>query len=113
MPQDPKIRRICFDRVIPEGYNPARSMTHRAAVTHYVSTIHTNSKASASGASPGATFGQHIAAIEKLGELSPTDPIAVARMAVINLKKWDNGHNLRCRFLDGDNTQQRKVAEKA
>jgi hypothetical protein len=111
MPQNPQIRRICFDRVVPDSYNPARSMAHRAAVTHYISTIQANSRASE--ASPGATFGQRMAAIEKLGELSATDPIAVARMALINLKKWDNGHNLRCRFLDGDNTQQRKVTEKA
>src|SRR5262249_40553166 len=32
---------------------------------------------------------------------------------VINQKKWENGFTLRCRFLDGDNTQQDKVMEKA
>jgi Astacin (Peptidase family M12A) len=113
MPQKTKVRHTCFDRIVPESYNPARSMAHRAAVSHYLSTIHANSSAAAIDAPPRAAFGQRIAAIENLGELSATDPIAIARMAIINLKKWDDGHNLRCRFLDGDDTQQQKVAEKA
>ena len=54
-----------------------------------------------------------IAAIGALGNLSAADPVAVARMAVIDLKKWDNGRTLRCRFLDGDDFQQGKVKDKA
>jgi hypothetical protein len=34
-------------------------------------------------------------------------------LAVINLKKWNDGYNLRCRFLDGDDFQRGKVKEKA
>jgi hypothetical protein len=34
-------------------------------------------------------------------------------MAVMNIRKWDPGHTLRCRFLDGDDFQQGKVKEKA
>jgi hypothetical protein len=34
-------------------------------------------------------------------------------MALIDLKKWENGHTLSCHFLDGDDFQQGKVKDKA
>ena len=105
-------RRICFDRVIPEKYNPARSMSHRAALSSYFATLESRA-AITRQAGARATFAAHAPILEKVGELSASDPIAVARMAVINQKKWDNGYNLRCRFLDGDSQQQDNVAKKA
>lgn len=104
--------RICFDRVIPNRYQPARDMAQKAALSTYVSAVQ---KRSGTVRSVGtASFGAHVAAIQQpLGTLSANDPVAVARMALINLKKWDNGFTLRCRFLDGDDFQKGKVKEKA
>ena len=34
-------------------------------------------------------------------------------MALINQKKWEDGHTLTCKFLDGDDFQKGKVKEKA
>lgn len=111
MPQHSKPR-ICFDRVIPDSYNPTLARSHRTALTHYFSTLQTKTR-SMTGEAPSASFADHVAMVGNLGELSASDPVAVARMAVINLKKWDNGYKLRCRFLDGDKQQQQKVIKKA
>jgi hypothetical protein len=54
--QKEKVRHICFDRVIPEGYAPARSMAHRAAVTHYAATLQEKAGVTAKGVSPRASF---------------------------------------------------------
>jgi len=109
----PQFQRICFDRVVPSSYNPARDTTHRIATANYVFAVRQQSAMLASAPAPGAPFLQHVDAIQQLGTLSANDPVTVARMAVINLKKWDNGRTLRCRFLDGDDFQQGKVKEKA
>lgn len=37
----------------------------------------------------------------------------MARLALSQLKMWENGRELRCRFLDGDTKQKRKVEAKA
>jgi hypothetical protein len=110
--------RICFDRVIPGSYHPAGAMAHAAALSNYTSAV--RSKAvqkklpKMSKTVPGkGSFNQNVASIGKLGTLSATDPVQIARMALIDLKKWDNGHCLRCRFLDGDDFQKGKVQEKA
>lgn len=110
MKREVSVPGICFDRVIPPQYQPARAMAYRATLSHYISAIQT--KASGNG-SKKLHFGQHIGKIGDLKTLSATHPISVARMAVINLKKWDNGHTLRCRFLDGSKTQQTKVKGQA
>jgi len=108
-----KVRRICFDRVIPEGYAPARSMAQRAAVSHYAATLQAKAGLTAKDVSPRASFGQHVAKIENLGQLDANHPITVARMAIIVQKQWDNGHTLRCKFLDGDDVQRQKVQDYA
>jgi len=103
--------KICFDRVIPASYQPARAAARDAAITRYVAAV--RSKAALSKTPPkDASFGAHIQAV-KLGTLSASDPVHVARMALINQKKWKDGCNLRCRFLDGDDFQKGKVKEKA
>jgi len=108
-----KVRRICFDRVIPEGYAPARSMAQRAAVSRYAATLQAKSGLTLRDISSRAAFGQNVAKIENLGELDANHPITVARMAIIVQKQWDNGHTLRCKFLDGDELQRQKVMDNA
>jgi hypothetical protein len=108
-----KVRHICLDRVIPEGYAPARSMAQRAAVSRYAATLQATSGLTTRDTSPRAAFGQHVAKVENLGELDANHPITVARMAIIVQKQWDNGHTLRCKFLDGDEVQRQKVMDNA
>jgi serralysin len=105
--------KICFDRIVPTSYNPARTMAHRAALTNYVTALQGKTPGGIRMAPARASFSQHSAALGNVGRLSASDPVTVARMAVINLKKWDNGHTLRCKFLDGDSQQQEKVVKKA
>jgi hypothetical protein len=104
---------ICFDRIVPSNYQPAAATTHRIAISNYVSAL--RQKTAQLGVAPpaNATLFQHVNSIQKLGTLSASDPVLVARMAVIDLKKWDNGRTLRCRFLDGDDFQQGKVKDNA
>jgi serralysin len=92
--------RICFDRIIPDRYQPARAEAHRAIVQHFQAT----SK---------AMIKERKLALEDLGTLHANDPINVARMAVINAKKWTNGKTLQCRFLDGETAWQDKVKANA
>ena len=66
-----------------------------------------------SGAPMHASMAEHLERTGPLTDLSATDPVLITRMALISLKKWDNLHNLRCRFLDGDSTQQENVINKA
>lgn len=112
-PAKEQVRRICFDRVIPESYAPARTMSQRAAVSRYAAVLQTKSGITARDISPRASFGQSVAKVENLGELDANHPITVARMAIIVQKQWDNGHTLRCKFLDGDEVQQQKVMDNA
>jgi hypothetical protein len=100
--------RICIDRVIPERVNPAKAIRHRVALSKYLSALQARS-----GAPARASFGEHIQRVGRLPELNADDPVHITRMALINLKKWESGHNLRCRFLDGDSTQQQTTIEKA
>jgi serralysin len=108
MPEKNHKPRICIDRVIPERHNPGKAIAQRNALLHYAGLVRAKS-----GAPEHASFGEHVEKLGTLHELNANDPIQIARMAVINQKKWDNGFNLRCRFLDGDSTQQDKVIEKA
>jgi hypothetical protein len=105
--------RICFDRVVPTRYAPARSMAQRAAISRYTATLQAAAGPTAKGASPRASFSQQLSKVENLGELDANHPINVARMAIIVQKQWDNGYTLRCRFLDGDNIQRQKVMDNA
>jgi hypothetical protein len=107
MPAENYKLRICFDRIIPAKNNPQKAAAQDAALTRYASLVRQKSGLQ------NASFGEQVKQIGDLHALSANDPIHVARMALINQKKWNNGFNLRCRFLDGDDTQQQNVIEKA
>ncbi|MGH9546985.1 MAG: hypothetical protein ACRD23_17410 [Terriglobales bacterium] len=113
MSTNPTAPRICFDRVVPDHLDPARATAHKAAVAQYLSAVKSTAQRSGKKPSAHATFGEQVTAVGDLGQLHATDPVAVARMALINVKKWDFGHTLTCKFLDGDSFQQNKVKEKA
>lgn len=108
-----KPQRICFDRVIPANYQPARAVAHDAAMSQYAAVVRSKAASASKSLPKNATFAQHVQTLAKLGNLSASDPVHVFRMAVINQKKWTDGYNLRCRFLDGDDFQRGKVQEKA
>lgn len=83
--------RLCIDRVVPDEVNPARATDERAAAE---------------------------AALRSMRNRPPDIDISevhhpATRMAVVPLKKWPNGSELKVRFLDGDATQRRKVEAKA
>ncbi|HET9837503.1 MAG TPA: hypothetical protein VFR84_04650, partial [Candidatus Angelobacter sp.] len=107
MPPKKHDLRICFDRIIPAKNNPQKAAAHEAALSHFAALVRQKS-----GAPANASFGEHVDRIG-LPDLNANDPIFKARMAVIDQKKWANGFNLRCRFLDGDNTQKDNVIQKA
>ena len=113
MPQQDRPARICFDRVVPPSYQPARAPTHQIAISNYISAVLQKTARLATAPPPRAPLFQHLSSIAKLGSLSASDPVVVARMALIDLKKWENGHTLSCHFLDGDDFQQGKVKDKA
>jgi hypothetical protein len=83
--------RVCVDRVVPSHYQPARAAAERAALQ-------------------SAT---HPAALAAARALVPAGVISPARMAILNLKKWQNGQTVRCRVLDGSPAQRKKVEAKA
>lgn len=78
-------RRLCYDRVVPEDYAPARNTLERAIGTR----------------TPART-----------PTLDGTE-VMRPRLALPILKMWDNGTTLRCRFLDGSTRQRKRVQEKA
>jgi hypothetical protein len=89
---------VCFDRVVPPEYQPARAVAEQVALRSFA-----------------AVRGPRIQNIglSDLRTIDPSKPIGAARMAVIDVKKWENGRTLACRFLDGDATQKKKVQDKA
>lgn len=82
--------RICIDRVVPEEYSPSGAIAEMVAV-------------------------QRAKQLADLPAARSLDPSAVntPRTAIVNLKKWPNGHTLRCQFLDGGTAQRNKVQAKA
>ena len=86
---------ICFDRIVPTSYLPRRGAVKEtlleAALRHF-----------------DAKHPREI-----LHDLNPSQPIHPSRLALINMKKWDTGSTLKCRFLDGTSTQQDGVVQKA
>jgi hypothetical protein len=78
--------RICFERIIPDELDPELSV--RRNLRNYM-----------------------IASSERT--LNADEVAHVARMAVVNSKKWPTGSVLKCRFLDGSPTMRRRVEEKA
>jgi hypothetical protein len=105
--------RICFDRVVPSKYQPARSTTGRIATANYIAAVQQKAARLAAPPSAKASLFQRVSAIQPLATLNASDPVAVARMALIDLKKWESGRTLHCHFLDGDDFQQGKVKDKA
>jgi hypothetical protein len=101
--------KICFDRIVPPQDQPDGGKAHAAAMSAYNDQV--KQKLQAGGIPTGAHITHEDAG--KLPALDASDPIHAARMALINLKKWDKGYKLRCRFLDGSPTQQKKVQDKA
>jgi hypothetical protein len=76
--------KICFERIIPDDVDPERMVRRE---------LRRQMTEAAGGA-------------RKL----KADGVAhIARMAVINSKKWTAGSTVRCRFLDGSPTMKRKV----
>lgn len=74
--------KICFERIIPDELDPERPV-RRVLREQMV-----------------ASAGRR---------LNPNEVSHLARMAVVNTKKWAAGTTLRCRFLDGTPTMRRKV----
>ena len=101
--------KICFDRIVPAHDQPDGGKAHAAAMSAYNEEV--KKKLQAGGVPTGAHITHEDAG--KLPPLDANDPIHATRMALINLKKWDKGHKLSCRFLDGSATQKKKVEEKA
>lgn len=113
MSKEPAVPHICFDRVVPDHLDP-HAKAHKAALAHYASVVQEHATKQDRNLSAMASFGEHVAAIADLPELHASDgPIGKARMAVVNVKKWENGHTLTCRFLDGDKLQRQKVMKNA
>jgi len=109
MSKEVQSHHTCFDRVIPAHLDP-NSQAHQAALSEYVAAVKTNTK---NKVKPDAPFHEHIAAIAQSGELHADHRITKVRMAIIDRRKWEPGHHLTCRFLDGDSTQQSKVTKNA
>jgi hypothetical protein len=74
--------RICFERIIPDELDPERAVRRTLRETMAANTRRT---------------------------LDPDEMGQIARMAVVNSKKWTTGSTLRCRFLDGSAKMQKKV----
>ncbi len=77
--------RLCFDRVVPAEYAPARNALERAMAVSAPS----------------------------IPDIDASTVGNTTRIALPKLKMWENGITLRCRFLDGSQTQRQRVEEKA
>src|SRR6267142_233906 len=78
--------KICFERIIPEELDPEQ---------HIRRTM------------------RQMAIAARGKPLSAAETAHVARMAVIDSKKWEKGRMLRCRFLDGSAKMKKKVEQVA
>jgi len=74
--------RICFERIIPDDLDPERPVRR--------------------------VLREQMAATSRR-PLNAAEMAHIARMAVVNSKKWTKGSTLRCRFLDGTTKMRRKV----
>jgi serralysin len=74
--------KICFERIIPDDLDPERSV--RRALREQMS-------------------------VSARKPLNAADLTHIARMAVVNSKKWQNGPTLKCRFLDGSPKMRKKT----
>ena len=74
--------KICFERIIPDDLDPERAIRRtlrETMVTHVGKTLNA----------------------DEMGQ--------IARMALVNSKKWAAGATVRCRFLDGSSKMKKKV----
>lgn len=76
--------KICFERIIPDELDPERMVRREMRR-------------------------QMVDAAGGPGKLKADGVAHVARMAVINSKKWTPGATVRCRFLDGSTKMKKKV----
>lgn len=77
---------ICFERIIPDDLDPERPV--RRAMRDYM--------------------------VANAGKaLTPDEVAHVARMALVNSKKWPKNATLKCRFLDGSSKMKKKVEAEA
>jgi hypothetical protein len=77
-----EIVKICFERIIPDDLDPERS-ARRVLRNQMAESID--------------------------GKLNPATLAHIARMALINTKKWAVGSTVKCSFLDGSSSMRRKV----
>ena len=82
-PEERQVR-ICFERIIPDDLDPERHV-RREMRRQMVDAAGGTTKLKADGVAN------------------------IARMAVINSKKWPAGSTVRCRFLDGSAKMRKKV----
>ena len=83
---------ICFDRIVPADSNSAHAVAQQAAFEHH---------------------SRELTRQLKSAGLDPSATLHVARMAVSLSKKWNNGQELKCRFLGGSAKQRKGVETKA
>jgi matrixin len=83
------VPRLCIDRVLPDEYAPARSALERALAA----------SAARGRAEPGV--------------VDASRPLPTQRLALVTLKMWEADRVLRCRFLDGNAAQRKRVEAKA
>ena len=76
--------RICFERIIPDDLDPERHVRREMRR-------------------------QMVEAAGGSGKLKADGVANIARMAVVNSKKWPAGSTVRCRFLDGSAKMKKKV----
>ena len=74
--------RICFERIIPDEIDPERQVRR--------------------------VLRESMAASSRK-ELNADEMAHIARMAVVNSKKWKSGFTINCRFLDGSTKMKKKV----
>ncbi|MBC8112901.1 MAG: hypothetical protein H7062_00850 [Candidatus Saccharimonas sp.] len=74
--------KICFERILPDDLDPN----------------HAGRRAMRSALADSSGVG-----------LDASTVLRVSRIAVVDLKRWDNGSVIKCRFLDGSPKMQKKV----
>ena len=78
--------KICFERIVPDELDPERTVRRRM---------------------------REVMAANSRRTLSADEMGQIARMALINSKRWAAGQQLRCRFLDGSSRMKKRVEEYA
>ena len=91
--------RLCIDRVVPDEYSPARA----AAVRSVTESMRSTGRQAKKGKDKNK--GEE--------EIDASVILPPSSIALVALKMWETGTTLKCRFLDGDATQKKKVEAKA